>query len=89
MRKMDFVIGEPFRNRHLSRHPRQKPLPEVLRVNLMTSRGERFHVDILDFFQAKARAAFLRQAGIELGRIGWPAEAEPGQAVAQAEGIAG
>ena len=46
----------------------QKPLsPEVLRVNLMVSRGERFHVDTLDLYQAKARAAFLRQAGIELG----------------------
>ena len=46
----------------------QKPLsPEVLRVNLMASRGERFHVDTLDLYQAKARAAFLRQAGIELG----------------------
>jgi DNA primase catalytic core len=46
----------------------QKPLsPEVLRVNLMVSRGERFHVDTLDLYQAKARAAFLRQAGIDLG----------------------
>lgn len=46
----------------------QKPLsPEVLKVNLMVSRGEYFHVDTLDLYQAKARTAFIRQAGIELG----------------------
>jgi len=46
----------------------QKPLsPEVLKVNLMVSRGEYFHVDTLDLYQAKARTAFIRQASIELG----------------------
>ncbi len=45
----------------------QKPLsPEVLKVNLMVSRGPHFHVDTLDLYQAKARAAFIRQAGLEL-----------------------
>jgi DNA primase catalytic core len=45
-----------------------KPLnPETLKVNLMVSRGERFHVDTLDLYQAKARAAFVKQAGTELG----------------------
>ena len=46
----------------------QKPLnPETLKVNLMVSRGERFHVDTLDLYQAKARVAFIKQAGMELG----------------------
>ncbi len=46
----------------------QKPLnPETLKVNLMVSRGERFHVDSLDLYHAKARTAFIRQAGMELG----------------------
>ena len=46
----------------------QKPLnPETLKVNLMVSKGERFHVDTLDLYQAKARAAFVKQAGTELG----------------------
>ena len=45
----------------------QKPLnPETLKVNLMVSKGERFHVDTLDLYQAKARAAFVKQAGMEL-----------------------
>ena len=45
----------------------QKPLnPETLRVNLMVSKGDRFHVDTLDLYQAKARAAFIKQAGLEL-----------------------
>lgn len=45
----------------------QRPLnPEVLKVNLMVSKGELIHVDTLDLYQAKARAAFVRQAGMEL-----------------------
>ena len=44
-----------------------KPLsPEVLRVNLRVSKGDLFHVDSLDLYQAKARAAFVKQAGMEL-----------------------
>lgn len=58
----------------------KKPLnPESLKVNLLVSRvavddgsGDadddgRFHVDTLDLYAAKARAAFAKQAGIELG----------------------
>jgi DNA primase len=46
----------------------QKALnPETLKINLMVSRDERFHVDTLDLYQAKARAAFMKQASLELG----------------------
>jgi DNA primase len=46
----------------------KKPLnPEALKVNLLVSRDERFHVDTFDLYQAKARSAFIKQAGIELG----------------------
>ncbi len=45
----------------------EKPLnPEALKVNLMVSRGLHFHVDSLDLYQAKARVAFVKQAGLEL-----------------------
>ncbi len=45
----------------------QKPLnPETLKVNLMVSKDNRFHVDTLDLYQAKARSAFVKQAGLEL-----------------------
>jgi len=46
----------------------KKPLnPEALKVNLLVSRDERFHIDTLDLYHAKARAAYVKQAGIELG----------------------
>ena len=50
----------------------KKPLnPEALKVNLLVHRPAdpegRFHVDTLDLYSAKARAGFVRQAGIELG----------------------
>lgn len=59
----------------------KKPLnPESLKVNLLVARvvgddggsgnsddGGPFHVDTLDLYAAKARAAFAKQAGIELG----------------------
>jgi DNA primase len=45
-----------------------KPLnPESLKVNLLVSRGEHFHIDTFDLYHAKARAAFMKQASIELG----------------------
>ena len=60
----------------------KKPLnPEAMKVNVLVHRGAgedgphgggspgdgRFHVDTLDLYSAKARAAFVKQAGIELG----------------------
>jgi DNA primase catalytic core len=45
----------------------QKALnPETLKVNLMVTKGQAFHVDTLDLYQAKARAGFVKQAGLEL-----------------------
>ena len=45
--------------------------PESLKVNLLVHRPAdpqgRFHVDTLDLYAAKARAAFVKAAGIELG----------------------
>ena len=40
---------------------------EVLKVNVQASMGEHLHVDTLDLYQAKTRAGFIKQAGIELG----------------------
>ncbi|MBX9644175.1 MAG: toprim domain-containing protein, partial [Novosphingobium sp.] len=46
----------------------KRPLnPESLKVNLMVHRGDHFHVDSFDLYNAKARAAFVKAAGIELG----------------------
>jgi len=40
---------------------------EQLKVNVLVSLGELFHVDTLDLYSAKARAVYLKQASIELG----------------------
>lgn len=40
---------------------------EVLRVNLLASKGDGFYVDTFDLFNAKVRAAFIAQAAAELG----------------------
>lgn len=41
---------------------------DVLRVNLLASRGEvGFHVDTLDLYSARQRAAYIKQAAVELG----------------------
>lgn len=39
---------------------------DVLKVNVLASCGERFHVDTFDLYSAKARASYLTQAAIEL-----------------------
>ncbi len=38
----------------------------VLKVNVLVSCGEAFHVDTLDLYTARARASFVSQAGLEL-----------------------
>lgn len=40
---------------------------ELLKVNLMASVGPAVHVDTLDLYHARARAAFAQQAALELG----------------------
>ncbi|HEY6371866.1 MAG TPA: hypothetical protein VIX37_14905, partial [Candidatus Sulfotelmatobacter sp.] len=39
----------------------------ILRVNVLVSRGESFHVDTLDLYAARQRVVFTKQAGEELG----------------------
>ena len=39
---------------------------ELLKVNLLAARGERFYVDTLDLYAAKARQVYITQAAIEL-----------------------
>jgi DNA primase len=40
---------------------------DSLRVNLLAGRGDRFHVDTLDIYSARQRAAYVKQAAEELG----------------------
>jgi DNA primase len=41
--------------------------PETLKINLLVSCGDAFHVDTLDLYSAKGRAHYLQQAAKELG----------------------
>ena len=40
---------------------------EVLKVNVLVKRGDAFHVDALELYNAKQRAAYIKAASIELG----------------------
>jgi DNA primase catalytic core len=40
--------------------------PEILKINLLAAYGEHFHVDTFDLYAARARAAFIAQAAVEL-----------------------
>jgi len=40
---------------------------DQLKVNVLVSRGENFYVDTLDIYSARHRAAYIKQASIELG----------------------
>ena len=43
-----------------------EPVPGQLKINLLVSRGEAFHVDTLDLYAARLRGAYLKQAAAEL-----------------------
>ncbi|MGH8703584.1 MAG: toprim domain-containing protein [Burkholderiales bacterium] len=42
---------------------------EQLKVNVLASRGEAFHVDTIDLYSAKQRAAYVNAAALELGLV--------------------
>ena len=39
---------------------------EILRVNLLASRGDGFHVDTLDLYSARQRTVYVKQAAVEM-----------------------
>lgn len=43
-----------------------EPIPGQLKVNLLVSRGDAFHVDTLDLYAARLRGTYLKQAAAEL-----------------------
>ncbi|GLH74890.1 hypothetical protein GETHLI_33920 [Geothrix limicola] len=66
----------------------QKALnPEFLKVNLMVSMEDRFHIDSLDLYHAKARTAFIRQASSELGASEDALKLELGKVLRKVEGM--
>jgi DNA primase len=58
---------------------------EVLRVNVLVARGERFHVDGFDLYQAKARALFAAAAAAEIGADEQSVKADLGKVLLSCE----
>jgi DNA primase catalytic core len=54
--------GRRYRIRGLAKNQS----PELMKINLLVSHEDRFHVDTLDLYSARQRAAFLKQAAEEL-----------------------
>jgi DNA primase len=62
----DELVLEMGTRRWRVRHIPKAPSPGSLRVNVMVGMGERFHVDTVDLYSAKQRAAYVEAAVSEL-----------------------
>jgi len=60
---------------------------DVLKINLMVSRDEAFHVDTLDLYAAKPRAAYIAQAAQETGIAEAILKADLGRVLLALEGL--
>jgi DNA primase catalytic core len=60
---------------------------DVLKVNLMVARGEAFHVDTLDLYAARQRAAYIAQAAQETGINEAILKADLGRVLLALEGL--
>jgi DNA primase catalytic core len=60
---------------------------EVLKVNVLVAAGDAFHVDTFDLYAARARAAYLAQAGAELGVSVDVLKADMGRALLKLEAL--
>jgi DNA primase len=59
----------------------------LLKVNLLVSRDEAFHVDTFDLYAARLRAAYLKQASLELGLKEEVLKKDLGQVLLKLEGL--
>ncbi|MGQ5525722.1 hypothetical protein ACUHMQ_21095, partial [Chitinimonas sp. PSY-7] len=59
----------------------------VLKVNLMVSGGDEYHVDTLDLYAARARSQFLQQAAVELRASAETLKAELGRVLLKLEQV--
>ena len=64
--KGDEVVIEQDDRRYRVRGLGKNLSHELMKVNVLVSRGDAFHVDTLDLYTARQRAAFLKQAAEEL-----------------------
>lgn len=61
--------------------------PEALKVNVLVSRGEAFHVDTFDLYAARARAAYIAQAAKELAVKDETVKLDLGRLLLKLEGV--
>ncbi|MDQ3092367.1 MAG: DNA primase [Actinomycetota bacterium] len=78
------VLGE---RRYRVRGLAKNTTPDVLKVNLLTSQADRFHVDNLDLYSARQRTAYVSQVATELGANPDAVKRELGQLLLQLEGL--
>lgn len=81
----DELVLEMGPRRWRVRHIPKSPSPGSLRVNVMVGVGERFHVDTVDLYSAKARAGFVEAAASELRADRDTLKAELGQVLLATE----
>jgi DNA primase len=60
---------------------------DTLKVNLLVSRNDRFYVDTLDLYAARARASYTTQAAVELGVAEPVIRADLGSVLLQLEAL--
>lgn len=60
---------------------------DTLKVNLLVSLGERFYVDTLDLYAARARVSYTTQAAVELGVVEDVIRADLGRVLLQLESL--
>lgn len=85
----DELVIEMGPRRWRVRHIPKNPAPGSLRVNVMVGMGERFHVDTVDLYSAKARAGFVEAAAAELRAERDTLKAELGQVLLATEDTQG
>lgn len=60
---------------------------EVLKVNVLASKGDAFHVDTLDLYNARSRQSYITQAAIELGEADDVVKADLGRVLLKLEAL--
>ena len=60
---------------------------DTLKVNLLVSRSDRFYVDTLDLYAARARGSYITQAAVELGLAEDVLRADLGRVLLQLEAL--
>ncbi len=81
------VIIQIAERRYRARGLFKNTSPEVMKLNLLASRGDRFYVDQLDLYAGRQRAAFIKHGAEELGLDELAMKADVGRVLLALEGL--